>query len=80
MDKTELDKEKLNNLKEYSNELQNSIVKVDIIREFRNVFIYWQRLKKCKNISNIFKEIELMLNEKNSSFIYHYSHRNHIPY
>ena len=68
MDEIQLDKEKLNNLKEYSNELQNSIVKVDIIRQFRNVFIYWERVKKCGNINEILREIDRMLAEKNATF------------
>jgi hypothetical protein len=42
MDKAQLSKDMLTHLKEYSNEQQNSIAKVDIVMEFRNVFQFWE--------------------------------------
>ncbi len=69
IDKTEIDHQKLNNLKAFSNEIQNTIVKLDTVRDFKMVFELWQTIKASKRFEEVSKKLGTFEKQKNMSLV-----------
>lgn len=56
-----LDSKSVTDLKEYINDLENSVLKMETIKEFESVLIYWEIIKKAPNFKKFIEELNHFL-------------------
>jgi len=51
-------------LKEYINDLENSILRLETVKEFENVVLYWNLVKEMSDLGVFFKSLRKEIEEK----------------